>query len=93
MTPQAISPRMIRLARLVFPAPGAPRTIIPRLVTRPASCQANGSQHTTSLVPRCRPIGTPTAGAPDPAPNGNSPAIWVVVPAYAHGPGSTTGVP
>ena len=72
---------MMRLARLVLPAPGEPRTIIPRLVTRPAACQANGSQQTASPVVRCRPIGTPTSGAPDPAPNGNSPAIWVVVPA------------
>ena len=54
------STRMTRLPRLVFPAPGDPITIIPRFVVSPDRCQANGSQHTTSWVTRCRPTGTPT---------------------------------
>src|SRR4051812_33102412 len=78
-----MQPRQIRLPPALLPVPGWPRKKIPRLVVRPASIHAKGSQQTTSPHIMCRPNGTPADGAPEPAVKGNSPHACTVVAWYS----------
>src|SRR5690348_4984942 len=81
--PQAASPVTNLLTNADLPAPGWPSTNTPGLDTSPARNHSKGSRHTTWPHSMCRPIGTPMAGAPLPATNGNRPHSWAVVPWYS----------
>jgi hypothetical protein len=86
VTPWAISPRHIRRTRLDLPSPGRPRTNrLGLAISFARRNHAIGSQHTVAAVTRCRPIGTPTIGEPDPAEYGHSPHTCTEVPRHSGG--------